>query len=276
MSSALGRRPVITHQGYQAICPTGLAWAPAGPCSAGPEPGPCPVCPVGKTRGALDVSIHRLAAGRASASVYVSRDLLSRVGLPGKMIYNMVAVPDRPASESGDDGWEVAFAGRLVREKGLDVLLTALRFVPDARLRVAGDGPLWDEWQRLAEDLDVASRVSFLGACSASEVIDLYARSMIVCVPSLWAEPFGYAAAEAMAMGRAVVGLPTGALPELLGDGQGFLADSVSASALAEALSRALGDTQLRRRVGRAARVFAQQALAADVIGEMYVDVYKR
>ena len=267
-----GRRPVVTHQTYQALCPTGLAWAPSGSCSAGPRPGPCHVCP---SRGAFRVAAQRFAA-RAAVSVFISRHQQARIGLPGRCIYNPVDVPPReeiPETETAP-GDVVAFAGRLVQEKGLDVLLRALSLVPDARLRVAGDGPMRESWERLAEDLGVASRTSFLGALPPAQVRALYAGSTLVCVPSLCPEAFGYAAAEAMAIGRPVVGLPSGALTELLDEDRGFLARMVSAPALAEQLQRGLDDSDRRRTVGQSARSFSEQELDIGVLGPKYLDAY--
>ena len=220
------------------------------------------------------MKLHRLAAARARASVCVSRSQFERVGLAGTVIYNPV-----PALEEGTgdpDGDIVAFAGRLVREKGLDLLLEALRSTPEARLLVAGDGPLRGEWERLADDLGVARRTSFLGDIPADPVAALYARSTVVCVPSVWGEPFGYSAAEAMAVGRAVVALPTGSLPELLTGGRGFLANEASSSALSTALRDALADPAGRRRAGVAAREFAMREFASDVVGRRYLQTYER
>jgi glycosyltransferase involved in cell wall biosynthesis len=79
-----------------------------------------------------------------------------------------------------------------------------------------------------------------------------------------------------MALGCSVVGFPTGALPEVLSEGRGFLAPDVSPSALALALREALSDAQARRRVGEAARVFAEQQFSPDVVGARYLEVYGR
>ena len=76
-------------------------------------------------------------------------------------------------------------------------------------------------------------RPSSLVPCHLLKLGGLYADAAVVCVPSAWQEPFGYAAAEAMAMGRAVVATPSGALRELLGDGRGFVAAAPTSDALA-------------------------------------------
>jgi glycosyltransferase involved in cell wall biosynthesis len=190
-----GRRPVVTHHGYQAICPTGLAWSPSGRCTAGPIPGPCLACLERGGRGRLEVIAHRVGTRSAAASICVSRDMLARIGLPGRVIYNPVVSPLRSSRKPKDRGDEIVFVGRLVREKGADVLLRAFASVPDAHLTVAGDGPLREELIRLADELEVDARTSFLGDCSAEQLVQLRSSSTVVCVPSLWPEPFGYAAA---------------------------------------------------------------------------------
>src|SRR5204863_10015421 len=105
------------------------------------------VCPGRSALGRARVAAHRVGAHGASRNVSVSRYLEARLRLPASLvIYNPVArrVASEPSSSGGDS--MVAFAGRLVAEKGLDLLLRALKLVPDARLEIAGDGPLLGEW----------------------------------------------------------------------------------------------------------------------------------
>ncbi len=274
---AAGRRPVVTHHGHHAICPTGLAWVGHRLCTAGPKPGPCAACPVRGTMAWGKVAAHRVGLRAASRNVCVSRYLEARLGLTESVaIYNPVArrVPSRPSTDSGDS-LLVAFAGRLVAEKGLDVLLRALALVPEAQLEMAGDGPLRFEWERLAEVLGMGTRVTFRGALTVEGVAELYSRAALVCVPSLWDEPFGYAAAEAMAMGKAVVATPRGALRELLTDGRGFVAGSCTPAALANAIRAALDDEARRIRAGRLAEDFVRRELSIDVVGPRYLLVYE-
>lgn len=272
------RRPVITHQGHQAICPTGMAWNRRGRCEAGPRPGPCGSCREVRFPAHAKVRAHRLAARVARADVCISRYLADRLGIcQSRLIYNAVSWTafEARAGGPGQDGL-VVFAGRLVAEKGLGLLLQALALVPGARLEVAGDGPLRAEWEELARSLGVASRVRFLGSLPLQGVVELYARAAVVCVPSLWDEPFGYAAAEAMAMERPVVATPRGALPELLADGRGFLASEPTPEALAAALDAAMGDDPARLEAAARARAFALSEFALDVVGTRYMECYQQ
>lgn len=273
----LGRPFVMTHTSHQAVCPNGMAWTPAG-CTAGPVRGPCERCPDRGAAGSLDVLAHRTVAARAGTNVAVSEYLARRLGLPHTcVVYNPVHPRAFERAWSGSvDGATVAFAGRHVREKGLSLLLHALARLPWVRLVVAGEGPLGQRWRSLAADLEIENRVEFVGTMSASGVLDLFASADVACVPSVWDEPFGYVAAEAMASGCPVVATPAGALGELLGSGRGFLAPDTSVEGLRRALSEALSDRKQRHRVGAAARRFAEEEFRLERIGERYLDLYRQ
>jgi glycogen(starch) synthase len=210
-------------------------------------------------------------------NVCISQYLSERANVPRSVtIYNPVADKAFKAevgSHQRDD--VIVFAGRLVAEKGLDVLLHAVAMLPGVRLRIAGDGPMRSVWQRLAAEIGVGDRAEFLGAISFDELGELYANAAVVCVPSAWEEPFGYAAAEAMAMGRAVVATPSGALRELLADGRGFVAAAPTPEALARILHEALEDIGGRVAVERQARDFALSDLSMECVGPKYEALYK-
>lgn len=271
-----GRAPVVTHGHHQVVCPDQIAWSPRGACTAGPRPGPCAACGKQGARAMVHVRRQRWAALAARTNVAVSDYLSARLGLPrSTTVYNPVELRAFAPLEAGveEDGL-VAFAGRLSSPKGLDLLIRALELLPGIRVEVAGDGPARPEWERLAGERGVADRVRFLGAVPLDDVVGLYRRAAVVCVPSVWPEPFGYAAAEAMALGRAVVAAPTGALPELLADGRGYLARAPEVPALADAVRRALDDGAERAAVGSRAAAFAREQLHPDVIGGRYLSLY--
>jgi glycogen synthase len=278
LALAQGQRPVVTHHGYQSVCPTGLVMPEAQSCTAdGRTPGPCDVCPASGAQASAKVRLRRAGSHVARANVAVSRYVAQRTGLPrSSVIWNgLTAATLARGSVSSADPGLIGFAGRLVQEKGLDLLLDAMVTLPHARLEVAGDGPMLGAWQARAEALGLGDRVRFLGRMPLAGVLDLYDRSAVVCVPSRWHEPFGYAVAEAMAVGAAVVATPMGAFPELLSDGRGFLAEATTGPALAQCLRRALEDDELRRHAGASARAFAERTLHMDVAGRAYLAVYR-
>lgn len=137
----------------------------------------------------------------------------------------------------------VAFAGRLVADKGVDVLLRAFASAGpdrvDATLEILGDGPDGAALRRLARDLGVADRVHFAGHVSRDEVERRLASAWVQCVPSVWPEPYGLVTVEAQRRGTVVVASRTGAQPELIRDGEtGFLVPPGDPGALAKCLQR--------------------------------------
>jgi glycosyltransferase involved in cell wall biosynthesis len=277
LAVSAGRRPLVTHQAHQAVCPTGLAWSEKGECIAGPRAGPCPSCPGKGVLGKARVAIHRAGDRAALENVCVSGYLKERLQLPkSETVYNPVSNSAYASVSAGLGESElVAFAGRLVAEKGLHLLLRALALLPSVRLEVAGDGPLKGSLDALVRQLDLGSRVRFLGALPFEGVAELYSRAALVCVPSLWGEPFGYAAAEAMAMERPVVATPRGSLIELLGAGRGFVATGMDPHDLATTILQALEDDGSRTANASRARAFAEAELTDGTIGGRYLDLYQ-
>jgi glycosyltransferase involved in cell wall biosynthesis len=195
------------------------------------------------------------------------------VGLDGAVIYNPVPDSAFAGQRTDPQGDLVVAAGRLVREKGFDLLIRAMSNV-DARLAIAGDGPLRDGLATLISELGLQHRVRLVGRLELSALQGLYGDAVLTCVPSLWAEPFGYAVAEAMAAGVPVVATPVGAFPELLGDGRGVVAPDLTPGGLATSIRGALEDRGERDRRAQAARSFAFTQLHVDVIGPMYMERY--
>ena len=112
--------------------------------------------------------------------------LAERANLPRSVtIYNPVS--DRAfKAELGSDQQDdvVVFAGRLVAEKGLDVLLHAVAMMPSVRLRIAGDGPM-RVGVATAGSRDRGGRPSRVsGRQVLAELGELYAEAAVVCVPS--------------------------------------------------------------------------------------------
>jgi glycosyltransferase involved in cell wall biosynthesis len=210
-------------------------------------------------------------------NVAASEYLRRRLSLQGsRTIYNPVAQEafDSASDSPGEDGL-IAFAGRLVSEKGLDTLLRALVLVPDARLEIVGDGPMGPVYRALADELGISLRVSFLGSTDFNGVADAYVRSSVVCVPSACDEAFGFAAAEAMAMRRPLVVTPSGALVEMCTGRRGFVAAGRDPAALALSLQEALADRQQRLDRARRASTFAVERFSVGRVGSAYESAYE-
>lgn len=179
------------------------------------------------------VSLHRADADRIDV-VHPGVDLATFT--PG----------DRAASRRAlglaDDERVVAFVGRIQPLKAPDVLLRAAAKVPDLRVVIAG-GPSGsglaepDVLVRLADELGITDRVSFLPPRTRSELVDVYRAADVVAVPS-YAESFGLVAVEAQACGTPVVAAAVGGLPVAVRDGvSGVLVDGHDPEAWASAIS---------------------------------------
>lgn len=137
----------------------------------------------------------------------------------------------------------------------LRALPRVLDRVPDARLRVVGDGPETPALRRLARDLRLGEAVRFLGAVEDTrELRREYASASVFCLPSRQ-EGFGIVFLEAMAAGLPIVAGRAGAVPEVVPDGEvGRLVAPTDREALAGALVRLLRDSEVRREMARRGR----------------------
>jgi glycosyltransferase involved in cell wall biosynthesis len=175
----------------------------------------------------------------------------------------------------------IGFAGRFVQKKGIDLLVRAMqrvvREIPDARLRLLGDGPERPCIERLIDELELRSCVELLGHRTREEVNELLGRAWVQVVPSRWEEPFGLVAAEAMMRGTAVVAADSGGVSEVVQDGvTGYRFATGSVDSMAEAIQRVLRDSAAAEQMGRAGRAFALEHLTEDRVVTRFETLYRK
>lgn len=168
-----------------------------------------------------------------------------------------IPVPRAPVSEPHPP-LAIGFVGRLVPEKGLDVLFRAcIKLHGTWTVTVAGTGPAQEELEALAERLGMASRVTWLGAISRQDLSTVWPRLDCLVVPSRttanWVETYPVQVLEAMGNGVAVVTSDSGALRETTG-GAGLVFREDHAEGLAELLGRLLAEVELRERLAAEGR----------------------
>jgi glycosyltransferase involved in cell wall biosynthesis len=113
---------------------------------------------------------------------------------------------------------ELIFVGRLVSDKGVDLLLEGLgQMESKPRLTIAGDGPERARLIAQAAQLNLKEQVEFIGAQNSAELAKILNEHQILVVPSRWREPFGIVALEGIACGCIVVGSAEGGLAEAIG-----------------------------------------------------------
>jgi glycosyltransferase involved in cell wall biosynthesis len=122
---------------------------------------------------------------------------------------------------------------------------------PDARLLIAGEGPLRAGLEALAASLSLGGTVRFLGQVRGAAA---FLKSLDIFVLSSWGEGMGSVLLEAMACGVPIVATSAGGIPEIVEDSRtGLLAPPRDPAALAERLLAALGDPAASRRRADAA-----------------------
>ena len=157
----------------------------------------------------------------------------------------------------------VAFVGRLQKFKGPDILIEAcgilVRDNPQRQLSVlicggaSGGNSTVADYERLAQRNGLGSRVRFLAARPAEELVAVYQAADIVAVPS-YNESFGLVALEAQACGTPVIAARVGGLPLAVSEGHtGLLVDGHDPKDWATALMTLLDDDQLRNTMASAA-----------------------
>jgi len=142
----------------------------------------------------------------------------------------------------------VLFCGRLIKEKGVHILLQAMKLVQqrvsDACLVIVGDTgneAYRHELKEMVESLGMNGSVSFLGHISNDAIAVKYTESWVLVLPSICEEGLGMVMVEAGFMGRAVIGSNLGGIPDFIKDGEnGFLVPPADVEQLASAITEVL------------------------------------
>lgn len=190
--------------------------------------------------------------------------------------YLGVPVPEYPPAHRGDGPAELLFLGRLVDFKGPDLTIAAFESASDAgldaRLRIAGDGPLRPACELAARRSRYCDRIELLGVVDPSEAArlrleaDVYTAHSMRGPLSRQEEAFGVGFVEAMADALPVVSGRSGSLPEIVEDGtSGILFEPGDIDAHAEALLRLAKDPGLRREMGKAAWERVRERYSAEI-----------
>jgi len=240
---------VLSVMDYKSVCPVGTKLLP--------DNGLCAVRAgvVCRQKGCVSTA-HWLRDQPRYALIRSALSRVSRVVSPSKWIQRELAtagvhaehVPlSVPAPSSGFRRTPAAtplfvYCGRLSREKGVALLIgafaRALYAVPDAQLRIVGDGPERATLEDLVETLDVGDSVAFAGRVTRHGVEAELAEAWALVAPSIWAEPFGLIALEAAVHGVPVIASATGGLAELVEDKiSGLLFPNGNERALSECIS---------------------------------------
>jgi glycosyltransferase involved in cell wall biosynthesis len=173
----------------------------------------------------------------------------------------------------------IFFVGRMVREKGVQVLIEALPKVRwgyhDAKLLIVGGGHR-DHLVNLASYLGMERHVYFTGFVPDEDLMKIYSVIDIASFPSLY-EPFGIVALEAMAARVPVVVSDAGGLPEVVENGvTGVTTYAGNPNSLADGLLKLLHEPETAARMVETAWERLQTVFNWDVIATQTIGVYDR
>lgn len=222
----------------------------------------------GSLQGSLAAGIehlsHRMIGSyRKSIEAFIApsvfvKDKLVEFGMDGNAIHVIPHYAETPPKKVlPGKGRDVIYVGRLAEEKGVEVLIRALKHCT-ANLRIVGTGPREGQLKKLVCEFGLSSRVFFHGFLPHRAVNELIGNAALVVVPSLWHEVFGYSCLEGLSHGKPVLASRVGALPELLNDVDPYLLfDAGNDRELGEKIGHLLKSPDKRREIGERAMRFA-------------------
>jgi glycosyltransferase involved in cell wall biosynthesis len=206
-----------------------------------------------------------------AVSDHVRGDLIRR-GYSGDRITSVpTGLPSFPEKGAGNGDFILSL-GRLVRTKGLDHLIDAMRDV-DCRLIICGKGPDEERLKKRIRKNGLEGRVELKGWVGEHEKDELIKECKLFVMPSLF-ESFGLAAAEVMSYGRPLVYSGVNGLPDTVGDG-GLCVPPRSPQAISGAVNELLNDPKKREQLGENA-VIRAEAYRWDPLISKIEDVYEK
>jgi glycosyltransferase involved in cell wall biosynthesis len=186
------------------------------------------------------------------------REQLIKNGLPHEQVVTLHCgtpapeITPTPLTQAIHRNQRILFVGRIVKDKGLEWLLHALRLTDrQIHLDIAGEG--WDRprMEQLAKTQGVNSRITWHGWCNSKQLESLYEQSFALVFPSVWPEPAGLVTLEAYARHRPVIASAVGGIPEHIYSGEtGILVASNDIKQLACAITELAQNYMKTRQIG--------------------------
>ena len=204
------------------------------------------------------------------------REQLVEMGIEREKIFTITTMFDgaqlKAVREShGESGRTVLFLSRFVREKGIFELLDAFTRVagkfPDARMIMAGDGPVCKELEQAINEAGLAEQVELPGYLRGDDKARVLMAADIFVLPTYYGEGCPVSMLEAMAAGLAVISTPVGGIPDILRDGEnGTLLPSADPDLIYKALYRLMSSPALLATIANTNREVAWRCYEASVV----------
>ncbi|NDJ16218.1 glycosyltransferase family 4 protein [Myxacorys almedinensis] len=170
------------------------------------------------------------------------------------------------------------FLGRLAPEKGLSWLIRSLQHVQTPiHLDIAGTGNQEPQIRELVQTLGLSDRITLHGWLDTESVYQLICKARALVFPSLWHEPAGMVAYEAMLNSRAAIASRVGGIPEgIIHETNGLLVEPNDSSGLAAQIDRLANNWALACRLGEAGHAIASQRFSLQTHMEALMQIYQQ
>jgi glycogen synthase len=296
MGLVLGKPVVVEQHGYQAVCPNGLLlYEPTKSICPGHYMARryqkclgCNAKNIGWARSVVKLLLtapRRWACQHLAANIAVTNHVKNRINLARtKVIYH--GIPDplggkeqraEDCAASGSRPPTFAYVGRLVSEKGLDMLVEAAHRLDAERrpfqVKFIGDGPERPRLQAKARVLGFCNPVVFTGYLKGADLDSALQDVDALVMPSIWEETAGLSAIEHMMRGRLVIVADVGGLGEVVGEA-GLKFSVRDVEGLTSCMKRVLRDGSLATQLGLRARERAVREFNENKMLGRHLDVY--
>ncbi len=205
-------------------------------------------------------------------TIFYRRERIRRVSKPSVILQRSARRPSQPSLTIG-------YVGRLVEEKGIEILLkAAARLKGPWDMRILGSGPDRRRFEKMAQWMGISSRATFDQQLPSTHMPNYLSGLDVLVLPSLsrpnWKEQFGRVLIEAMACEVVAVGARSGAIPEVIGSA-GLLFDEGDVDDLRAQLQRLIDDVALRESLRAAGRQRVIEKYTHAAIAQHTVEVYR-
>ncbi len=227
------------------------------------------------TRGLANYA--KLLALRCCHNVSISQAIAASLPVPSEVLGNPFEAEEFAKLGDIERNIDIVFMGRLVSDKGCDLLLLALAHLKRRGLEptttIIGDGPEMPKLRAMVEELELKDQVAFKGAMREGRG-HVVAQHRIMVIPSVWAEPFGIVALEGVASGCAIVASSEGGLPDA-GGPCGLYFPNRDAQAMASSLEKLLLDIGLRESLTAAAPTHLKR-FQPNAVATRYLEIFEK
>jgi len=199
---------------------------------------------------------------------------------PKKVLANFIDLNKFKASENNGD--YLLYYGRLSKEKGVDILIKSLQYLPNnICVKIVGIGKFKENLLQLTKDLKLKNKIEFVGFKSGQELYNIISQARLVVVPSVCYENSPFTILESFALAKPVIASNIGGIPELLNTEKekykrGKLFIPGNQEDLANQLLEIWNNDNLLKEMGRNARQYVEKYHSAENYYKQLEQIYKK